>query len=165
MGYMGFGMQKWIYSRNPRKKLFVKERIPLFNPLQSYYKEYSIKPNFIENIKINGFLVFLIGMGFIIVSTIIFTEFSNYSNIHSKEMMEMRIYKNDKAYNFLINSGKERLKTDNVLGAYSEFKLACNIYPKREELQQLIAETLSILCERNQKYCNELDDFLNKGIE
>jgi len=63
--------------------------------------------------------------------------------------------------NFLLNSGKKRLVSNNILGAYSEFNLAYKIKPNNKELNQLMIETLSTLCISEEKYCDRLDVFLN----
>ena len=65
------------------------------------------------------------------------------------------------AFNFLLNSGKTHLKRNNVVGAYSEFILAYRVNPNNKELNQLLIETLSILCVNDENYCGELDDLMN----
>ena len=66
----------------------------------------------------------------------------------------------EKAFNFLIKSGKKRLVSNNIVGAYSEFNLAYQIKPNSEELNQLLIETLSILCTKNTDYCDRLNSHL-----
>jgi hypothetical protein len=44
-----------------------------------------------------------------------------------------------------------------VIGAYSEFCLAQKIKPNNKQLNQLLVETLSMLCEENKGYCDELN--------
>jgi len=68
------------------------------------------------------------------------------------------------AFVFLMNSGKQRLKSNNISGAYSEFKLAQNIRPEDQELSDLMLQTLSMLCEQKNKYCTELDVMMTKTI-
>ena len=68
--------------------------------------------------------------------------------------------KDNEAFEFLLRSGKNRLLSNNILGAYSEFNLAYNIKPKDKELNQLMIETLGILCVNEEKYCSELDDLM-----
>ena len=69
--------------------------------------------------------------------------------------------KDKEAFDFLIKSGKKRLLSNNILGAYSEFNLAYNIKPKDKELNELLIETLSILCDKKESHCEELDILLN----
>jgi hypothetical protein len=159
-GYMGFGMQKWIYSRKPRKKLYVKERIQSFTALPKYSRTFTLKPSVVDNKIHKGMLTILVVISFIIIITSAFSNFKKYSNEHTKQVTNYINYKNKKAFNFLVYSGKNRLRERRILGAYSEFKLAYSIYPNNIEIQQLLNETLSILCEDNSDYCNELDKLL-----
>ena len=69
---------------------------------------------------------------------------------------------NKDAFKFLIKSGKNRLIAGNIVGAYSEFSLAHNIKPNDVELNQLLTETLSILCYNDTNYCLKLDVFNSK---
>lgn len=56
MGYMGFGMQKWIYTMKPRK--FLGKRNKPNGESQSSFAEhkiidyYHIKPNRLENLRL-----------------------------------------------------------------------------------------------------------------
>ena len=47
MGYMGFGMQRWVYKMKPRK-LFSFERKPSFEALPKYRREFKLKPRSYE---------------------------------------------------------------------------------------------------------------------
>lgn len=164
MGYMGFGMQKWIYSRNPKKVLFDRKGIPSFNPLQSYSRTFSIKPNIPVNKTFMGILSFVIGIILLFIGTFSFVSFNHYSKAHTQEMNDLEACENKKAFRFLMASGKERLKMNQIHGAYSEFKLAYKIYPNSKELHDYLAETLLVLCEKDQKYCSDLNVFLQEGL-
>ena len=160
-GYMGFGLQKWIYSRNPRKKMFEKERIPSFTSLPKYSRTFKLQASIVENKKLMGFLTVLITIGFIVVINLTYQQFNNYSIEYNKKMTAYHNYKNEKAFNFLMDSGKYRLENNKILEAYSEFKLAYNIRPKDEELNQLMIESLIALCDKKSSYCLELDRMLS----
>lgn len=147
-GYMGFGLQKWIYSRNPRKKMFVKERIPSFTSLPKYSRTFKLQASIVENKKLMGFLTVLITIGFIVVINLTYQKFNDYSNEYNKKMNVYHNHKNEKAFNFLMDSGKYRLESNKLLGAYSEFKLAYDINPDDDELNQLMLETLITLCDK-----------------
>jgi hypothetical protein len=54
-----------------------------------------------------------------------------------------------------MSSGKKRLLNGNINGAYSEFKLAIAIMPHNGEVNKLLFETISILCQENEGYCKE----------
>lgn len=161
-GYMGFGMQQWIYTRIPKKKMYKRERIPSFTPLDKYSRTFAIKPSVKENKTLRG-LITLCFISFTIVVLIVYLpKFTAYSNGHTQSVHEALKKQNITAFNFLINSGKNRLRTNRVLEAYKEFKLAYAINSNNDELQILLTQTLSILCEKDLKYCNELEVFLNE---
>jgi hypothetical protein len=63
-----------------------------------------------------------------------------------------------------MTSGINRLKGQNLVGAYSEFKLAYAINPDNQELNELLLETLYSLCESDTTYCSDLDALLSKSI-
>lgn len=93
-----------------------------------------------------------------------YINFTGYSNNHNKLIFQNEIIENRKAFNFLINSGKKRLQNNNTSGAYSEFRLAKAIYPKNDEVNQLLIETLSILCNTSDDHCQELDELLSSNF-
>lgn len=66
---------------------------------------------------------------------------------------------NKEAFLFLIQSGKSRLQNNNnnIIGTYSEFKLAHNLSPENKEAMNLLFNTTYILCENNNGFCQELD--------
>lgn len=157
MGYMGFGMQKWIYSRSPRK-LFEKGRIPSFTSVDTYQRTFKVQPSK----SIGKFYIYISILLLGILFSIVYLKKDEFL-IHSYEVQNQKneilaqIDKN--AFNFLIKSGKNRLENSNIFGAYSEFKLAYKINQEHRELNQLLIETLSILCYNDTNYCNELDEF------
>ncbi|MFL1012701.1 hypothetical protein [Flavisericum labens] len=153
-------MQKWIYSRSPKKRLFEKRRLPSFNEIPKYSRTFSLKPNKKENKELNGVLIVLIVVGLLFVVFSSLTSFKHYSNHHTKQVAQYKNYRNTKAFEFLMDSGKSRLHQGRILDAYSEFKLAHKIHPKDKELNEILTETLSILCDRNSQFCKELDDLL-----
>ncbi|WP_158851137.1 hypothetical protein [Algibacter sp. L1A34] len=158
-GYMGLGLQKWIYSRDPQKKMFKKERLKSFTALPKYSRTFILKPSIKENKKLNGLLTVV--FSFLILSVFTFNHFVDYSNKQSQRIIKITNFKNLEAFNFLVNSGENRLRTNQIKMAYSEFKLAYNINSENKELNQLMIETLSILCSNDNKYCDELDAILD----
>ncbi|TWO32992.1 hypothetical protein E1J38_009020 [Seonamhaeicola sediminis] len=89
----------------------------------------------------------------------IISRYEKYSNTQREEIILLRKRNNQRAFNFLINSGKKRLYHGNISGAYKEFKLAHAIYPDNKELNKLLVKTLNILCEKQVSYCEVLDVF------
>jgi len=163
MGYMGFGMQKWIYSRSPRKP-FVKGRIPSFTTIQAYDRKFKLQPS-----KPIGrfFLVIsmlLLGLFFSIIYLKKDEFLIHSTKIQNQQNIRLAQIEVD-AFKFLLKSGKYRLETNNIDGAYSEFKLAYKISQNNKELNQLLSETLSILCYNDADYCYELDEFTQNNIK
>ena len=162
-GYMGLGLQKWIYSRTPRTKMYVRERLPSFTPLPKYSRTFQIKASVKENKIISGIIAICLAIFFIISFSVFVQSFTDYSKEHTKKVTAQNNYEYEKAFNFLIKSGISRIDRNNIKGAYSEFKLAYAIHQNNEYLNQLILETLSILCEDDNKYCEDLDVFFTKN--
>lgn len=161
MGYIGLGMQKWIYSRNPRKKLYVRDRIPSFTSLPKYSRTFTLKPKIKENPRLKGVLTILIVLSFVLVAGVNYKNFVSYSNKQTALVNNFSELKDKEAFDFLLRSGKKKIYRNNIVGAYSELKLAYSIDPTNEGLNQLLIETLSILCNQDAKYCGELDTILD----
>ncbi|WP_248723037.1 hypothetical protein [Seonamhaeicola sp. ML3] len=161
------------YKTKRERELISSIRKPISNgteisfkpPFSIWLKTYILKLKFYKKKLVLGISTLLL----IVVSTImllnpIVVKFEAYSIKHKKETMALREKKKQKAFNFLMNSGKRRLQQGRELGAYKEFKLAYAIYPKNSEVNQLIIETLAVLCEKEGSYCKDLDDIMNSGV-
>ncbi|BAO77506.1 hypothetical protein [Winogradskyella sp. PG-2] len=96
----------------------------------------------------------------IIVTSFAIPNWLTQARIHNIEVIALKISKDNQAFDFLMNSGKKRLRSGNIYDAYSEFKLAVAIKPVNEEVNQLLLETISMLCEENENYCNELENLI-----
>lgn len=155
--YIDLEANNRVYKKSSNSSCIKTKRLSIFKP----------KPSKKENKKLDRFLItsFIISsfiLGFITIS--LAKSFTNYSNNISKLTKERKVLMDKQAFNFLLNSGKTYLKRNNVIGAYSEFILAYKVNPNNEELNQLLIETLSILCEKNEKYCSELDELMNTDL-
>lgn len=158
MGYMGLGMQSWVYKMKPRKP-FSCIRKNSFTSLPNHkgrkFKIQHSKESSKFYIIISFTLIFLL-FSFVIIKR---NDFLDHSSLINKEINE-RIQREDIfAFNFLFNSGKRRLKSRNLVGAYSEFKLAYNLRPNDIELKQLLLETITLLCDKNESFCSEYELF------
>lgn len=165
MGYGGFGLQKWIYSRKPRTKMYVRELLPSFTALPKYSRTFQLKPSVKENNIISGLITICLAAFMIFSFSLFKQKFVSYSKEHNENIITQIKHKNEVAFNFLIKSGTYKLQRNDIVGAYSEFKFAYNIDKHNTYLNQLLTETLSILCEEGNQYCNELDDYLFKMIK
>lgn len=155
MGYMGSGLQSWIYRMQPRKPFSMKRK-GSFSEIPSYQREFKIQASKEQNrvnVILSGLLIFFI-LGIFVLYV---PKFNKHSKKVHQEVVQMQKEGNKAALKFLLSSGKERLLDNNIIGAYSEFKLAYKIEPNNEALKALFIETLSILCVENNSYCDELD--------
>lgn len=149
MGYMGFGMQKWIYNRNPRKKLFEKRRFHGLVNVQNNSKEFLPKKK-VESSQ-NKIILYLTAFVVLCFTTISISNFIDYSKKFEEYKMKQTENNNTKAFNFLIKSGKENLSNNKFQEAYYDFKLAEEIFPNHLTIQNLKNETFYMLCE-NENY-------------
>ena len=69
----------------------------------------------------------------------------------------------NRAFDFLMTSGKRRLNSGKISGVYSEFKLAYAIYPNDKELNQSLIETLEILCLDYNRHCSNYNKLKSKS--
>ncbi|WP_406683945.1 hypothetical protein N1F78_14815 [Seonamhaeicola sp. MEBiC1930] len=152
-------------SRNLKRKLYKSKKVPLFFRFSKQFgalKLYGIPKK--NDILIGLITLLLVLSSILVVFGPIITDFMEYSNELAEQKIASRKYKNQTAFNFLMNTGKKRLVDGRINEAYKEFRLAYAIYPENKEVNTLIIETLSILCEREAKYCLELDKFLSINI-
>ena len=156
-GYMGLGLQHWIYSRNPQKKMFKKQPLKSFTALPKYSRTFKLQSSRKENKILNGLITILFVFSALLLSIFIINQYIDYSNKHAQDIIDITKKKDLETFSFLVNSGEDRLINNQALRAYSEFKLAQNINPESERLSQLIIETLSVLCADNNEFCKELD--------
>ena len=161
-GYMGFGMQSWVYKMKPRKP-FSMERKPSFYPLPKYERQFQLKPrSFAENKTLGLVITFLA----ILIVSLISVKFINKLNAHENEINGQTYSRianeQQEAFDFLYNSGKNRIEANKLESAYSEFVLAHKIYPENMEVIDLLIETSYNLCNQNKvSYCDKLDYWLS----
>lgn len=154
MGFMGFGMQKWVYTMRPRKP-FSMERKKSFTSIPSDYRKFKLQHSNNKgrfNIPVLLIIIFTVLVGLMI------PKWSAYERERINNNIAMKVERDNSAFQFLLKSGKNRLCAGNIYGAYSEFCLALKLKPKNTELKNLLSETLEILCFEHNDYCQELDN-------
>jgi hypothetical protein len=159
MGYSGLGMQSWIYKMRPRKP-FSMERKPSFSALPNHKRTFALTLKTNENRFETGLVTIFVALLLVFIISIFSIESYEHFKIQTALVNKQEKKFNNEAFTFFMNSGKGRLKHNNIIGAYSEFNLAFNIYPQDEELNKILIETLSILCENDNKYCTKLNTHL-----
>ncbi|WP_047546658.1 hypothetical protein [Psychroserpens sp. Hel_I_66] len=162
-GYMGFGMASWIYKQRPRKAFSKRKRRPTCNTLSTYKREFKLQPSKNKREIFIGFSVLIV----ILITFLMYYKIEDFTDHHNNwatQKKELRERSNKSAYRFLMNSGIKRLESNNLVGAHSEFKLAHNLFPNDETVNQLLIETLVGLCDNENEYCVELDDMLTDSL-
>jgi len=162
MGYSGLGMQNWIYKRKLHKPFTKRGKVPTFHSLPKHSRTFKLKPTIKTNKRLFGFKIIciIIVLGFFTYT--FSTKFIAHEKVYNQSSKNGTVYKNEIAFDFLLNSGISRLSRNNVSGAYSEFVLAYRIKPENEQVINLLIETTSILCKKQADYCIELEKFLDK---
>ncbi len=160
MGYCGLGMQSWIYKMRPRKP-FSMERKSSFTALPNHKRTFALILKTNENKFETGLVTIFVALFLVFIISVFSIE--SYEHLKTQTALVAKHEKifNNEAFTFLMISGKERLKHNNIIGAYSEFNLAYKIKSQSEELNQILIETLSILCESDIEYCKKL----NRGVK
>lgn len=148
---MAFGMQQKVYETRPRKP-YSKRRKTSFAAVPKYKREFKSQPSKNDDLYRIGIVLFIL---IIFVLSTIIPKWIDYERIRRKQEITYTTEKDNKAFNFLIKSGKKRLNVGAISGAYSEFKLAYAIRPNDKELNQLLLETLEILCLDYSVHCTD----------
>ena len=153
MGYMGFRMQKWIYTMQPRRPFSI-DRKSSFTSIPVYKREFHGKEN--RN-KTSLFLGVVLMLVLIICTVSFYPVFKSYHKELRISILKLERIQSEKAFNFLMESGIYRLRNNNFKGAYSEFELALAIFPDNKQARSLYLETVSILCFNDKIHCEKLD--------
>ena len=159
-GYMGFGMQSWIYKRILRKPFSKKGQVPTFSSLPLYFREFKLKPSIKRNKKLISLLTVLITLLLTTTVVIYGFKFHKYESTQSELVNEINLKKNEEAFQFLLKSGRNRFYSKNYFGAYSELVLAHKICSEDKDVINLLIETSRALCQSDLKYCEALDNYL-----
>ena len=161
-GYMGFGMQSWLYKKKPRKPFDKRETLPSYRALPKYQRTFQPKRNKNRSTKLTAFLTIAIIFCFLIVLNYMSAQFVTYSKKHRKALNQKNIDLDNEAFNFLMDSGIFELKSQRPEIAFKKFELALKLFPEDERINQLYLETLSVLCEKDKvKYCDLFNDKLS----
>lgn len=161
MGYMGFGMQSWVYRMKPRKPFQI-ERKASFSALPKYSREFKIKPRSYSEKPLVKFLIIITTTIFL---SVIFLYLQSAFQAHNKEISistSERIKRENKdVFDFLYKSGMYRLNEGKFEEAYSEFELAYKLSPYNPNVLKLLIETSYTLCEDGHlDYCERLTFWL-----
>ncbi|WP_229720498.1 hypothetical protein [Winogradskyella helgolandensis] len=152
MGYMGLGLQKWIYGMRPRQP-FSMQRKGSFTAVPTYHRKFKLQYSNNKGSYNFGIILFFV---MVLITALSIPRWIEDSRLRHKEELAWVIKKDNMAFNFLLKSGKQRLNKGRISGAYSEFKLAHAIKSDNKELNALLLETLEILCLDCNRHCDDL---------
>ncbi len=188
MGYMGFGMQKWIYSQKPRKP-FSKERTPGYDTLPGHSNDefsdgglpsqnmesiderisegkFRIKSHWIRN-RIGDFIIASV---IIVIIILVIIRFVSQTGIWSSEDLSARQKAESetrRAYELSMEYGIGHFEKGEHDEAIVEFKNALRLYPQDNVALDALAATYYKLCLTENRYCNEAilsyNQLINKG--
>ncbi|WP_179354413.1 hypothetical protein [Winogradskyella vidalii] len=153
MGYMGFGLQKWIYTMRPRQP-FSMQRKGSFTDVPTYSRKFKLQHSKTKGSYNFGIILFFIMVLIVVLSV---PHWIADARLRHEQELAWAIKRDKEAFDFLLKSGKWRLSNGRISAASSEFKLAQAILPEDKELNVLILETLQILCLEYNQNCNDLD--------
>ena len=140
MGYMGFGLQNWIYRQRPRKP-FSKKTRPSFYALPNHNREFKIQPSKDDNMSIPKLVPILLIVFLVFFLTKGIKDFMDYSKDLNSFATQRNAEKSSKAFKYLVDAGEWRLLHHHYEEALRKFEFAKEIYPDHKELNQLIILT------------------------
>jgi tetratricopeptide (TPR) repeat protein len=185
MGYMGFGLQKWIYNQKPRKPFKKREStlgheyIEIGN-VKDFTLGDSIPPSpegveerILESKKrnrLNNKLDRIQGIFIIVIVvsilTIIYIKSRQPNTNSSKYGYTPPSYdasdKEKDAIALFLKSGINLLQWNQIESAEEEFERALKIDPENIEVLNYYVLTLSFDCEQNNKNCHKATFFYEK---
>jgi tetratricopeptide (TPR) repeat protein len=185
MGYMGFGLQKWIYQMKPRKpfkkgnKIAGYETQDIHNQKEFNLKEtYSTNPEIIENrlkeakkkslLNWRKQLAYSVLVVFALMSVFALIYYGKSDSIFSgsqdqyKLMAQKDRQEKAEALDLLIKTGKHHLYNNEIENAITNFKLALNIDPDNSLALYNLILALSVDCENNSNNCEEAIEYYIK---
>jgi hypothetical protein len=174
MGYMGFGLQKWIYNMKPRKPFSKSAKNAGYENYEQAHWEFKLKESCTSNpevidkrlneakrrFKFNNRLddihssIYIIAI--VVLTIITFIGVNNYKEKNQKNQVIISSRNQQEIKNALdviIKSGINYLNHNEVKNAIKEFELALTLEPKNEEAFYYYVLSLSFDCVQNNRNC------------
>ena len=187
MGYMGFGMQNWIFRQRPRRA-FSKDRKPTGDTIPRLVtKEFNISgraqknPEQIEQNKryylgrirkrsIKDKIVSALILAAIFLSVFLLYKYQPWKRFEvSKEdliLAQQRVEKRKKAaFDMTLSYGNRKLVDGEIESAIKEFEHALKIFPNSLEAMVGLAKSYLMDCETNRNNCEKAKKLLDALIE
>ncbi|MCB0550658.1 MAG: hypothetical protein KDD19_24015 [Phaeodactylibacter sp.] len=183
MGYMGSGLQRWIYTQRPRK-FFSKERT---NPGNSFdigadsgtkvagragkpsearkrvneYFERNRQARYISLMALLGILMMAGGLAYDLyhAPTPKYSREDYQKAAHQEAVAQRNAEEQQNAYLLLLNSGDEHFRKRQFEWAIEEYSKAAEIFPKATEPAIRIARSYKYLCAYYGQNCAEAEAY------
>lgn len=187
MGYMGFGMQNWIFRQRPRRA-FSKDRKPIADTVSRLAtKEFSIpgrtqksheqinqnKKYYLDRIQkrsIKNRIVSFIILAIIFISILVLYKYQPWKRFEvSKEdvliaQQEAQTQKKT-VFDMALSYGNRKLIDGEIESAIKEFKHALKIFPSNPEARLGLAKSYLLDCKTNQNNCDKAKLILDNLIK
>lgn len=176
MGYLGFGLQKWIYTQRPRKP-FSKEmksscntisqaELKGFDNLMSdsgntdaLDKKIQERSKRMDERRIVGALVGLLFLAILVF--MLYISFSGFSNAIKRSPESVKLAKeqvkkdNELAFDLALKSGTNRLANGQYDLAIKELERALRLKPSDVDAERALAEAYNMTCLKSNKNCDK----------
>lgn len=182
MGYMGSGLQRWIYTQRPRK-FFGKDRT---NPGNSFdigtdsgtkvagragnprdarkrvreYFQQSRRARYISLMTLLGIAMMLGGLAYDVYHAPVAPAYSRDAHLetrHREAVRQQNAEQRQNAYLVLLKSGDEYFQKRQFEWAIEEYSKALDIFPDATEPVTRIANAYKYLCEYYGQSCDQAE--------
>jgi tetratricopeptide (TPR) repeat protein len=164
-GYMGLGLQKWIYRQRPRRP-FSKDRKPTGDTISQKRWEFKLRKHKIftgDNLKIAFSLVLLITCAILIRNGI--KNATKYTQEQNAKITETVNHIDEKAFSFLFESARQYSFQGKWEKAKKEYELALKIKPNDLITNKYYIQTLIVLCDKKHSNCDFEKEHVNEMIQ
>jgi cytochrome c-type biogenesis protein CcmH/NrfG len=186
MGYMGLGMQKWIYTQRPRKPFSKLRKLSIVTDKRFAIDDLKVGGRTHKNpskrdIKLvlermgrtslrNKLLNLLIAFAIILLTYVILIKYEPWKSTENTE--QYLIQQQEKAlqlkienFNMSISYGKHYLNKGDFVLAKQEFHHALEVFPNNQETLEYLVKTYMQDCITNEVNCEKTLILLDKLIE
>jgi len=172
MGYMGFGMQRWIYNQNPRKPFKNREGAGHNNIVERFFavkgsKRKGLKKlskeereELIERIDgryhndKTGVIILLFSLVVILSMFLYFKPWKAPNNPAVSEEVENQIFQEKtERFNMMMQYGKLHFMKNDYALAIIEFSTALSLFPENEEALVFLTKSYVNDCTHNNNNC------------
>jgi tetratricopeptide (TPR) repeat protein len=183
MGYMGLGMQRWIYNHKIRRPFKYREGRGGYDTINFKTRDFRLadtpttdEKKIQEKIDSSRYILkhnILIGKvhSFIYIASILLLSVASIFSIRYFSRSEAQIYpgniierrnqETETAVNILLKSGKFYLDNNDLEYALKDFEQAVNIAPDNPRAIAYYVLVLALDCEFNKKNCERALEYYN----